>query len=63
MAAVHNLVRVAACTRIAKMEGGDTFKSDAEESAMEIKSAVGSIIIVTSQTVTPSFSTPPRSSS
>ena len=42
MAAIHNLVRVAACTRIAKMEGGDTFKSDAEESAMKIKSAVGS---------------------
>ena len=43
MAAIHNLVRVAACTRISKLEGGDpaTFQAAAEDEAMKGSAAVG----------------------
>ena len=40
MAAIHNLVRVAACTYIAKMDSSDNFKADAEKAAGEVRSAV-----------------------
>ena len=44
MAAIHNLVRVGACTHIAKIEGGDphSFQAEAEGAAMQVRRAVGS---------------------